>query len=182
MRFAVISIVALTILKLNSPVPILDTNRVAHADSVVSNFDFRVKQPQFPDRSKEIADAHQHDLNKEIAKEAARLQALEAQQKAQAVQTTTVAQNTPVVAQNSLNDAFMQLSYCEAGGDPTKNTGNGYYGMFQYNLQTWGNYMGYARPDLAPADVQLAKAKETQARRGWSPWPSCACALLNKTV
>ena len=70
MRFAVISIVALTILKLNSPVPILDTARVAHSDQVVSNFDFGVKQPQFPDRSKEIADAHQHDLNKEIAKEA----------------------------------------------------------------------------------------------------------------
>ena len=37
--------------------------------------------------------------------------------------------------------------------------------------------MGYARPDLAPADVQLAKAKETQARRGWSPWPACARKL-----
>lgn len=128
MRFAVISLVALTILKLNSPTPILDTARVAHSDQVVSNFDFGVKQPQFPDRSKEIADAHQHDLNKEIAKEAARLQALEAQQKAQAVQTTTVAQNTPTVAPN---DAKLYIYMHESGNNPARYNSSGCLGLGQ---------------------------------------------------
>ncbi|MFO0955668.1 MAG: transglycosylase family protein [Candidatus Saccharibacteria bacterium] len=74
-------------------------------------------------------------------------------------------------------DAFAKLRFCEAGGDYTKNTGNGYYGAYQYSLSTWGNYGGYARPDLAPPAVQDAKAQATQAARGWSPWPSCARKL-----
>lgn len=174
---AVTFLSVLTLLQnLITPTPILDTNRVAHADSVVSNFvleNSKIEQPQFPNRQ----DQHQHAVNLAIAEEAKRLQALEAQQQAEASKVQEVVKNTPQVAQNSSSDVFMQLSYCEAGGDPTKNTGNGYYGMFQYDLQTWGNYMGYARPDLAPADVQLAKARETQARRGWSPWPACARKL-----
>lgn len=71
----------------------------------------------------------------------------------------------------------MRLAYCEAGGNPATNTGNGYYGMFQFDIGTWANYGGFARADLAPADVQIAKARETQARRGWSPWPACARKL-----
>lgn len=77
----------------------------------------------------------------------------------------------------TLDGAFALLRQCEAGGNYATNTGNGYYGAYQYNLGTWANYQGYARPDLAPPAVQDAKAKETQARRGWSPWPACARKL-----
>jgi hypothetical protein len=75
------------------------------------------------------------------------------------------------------DDAFAKLRFCEAGGNYNTNTGNGYYGAYQYDMRTWGNYGGYARPDLAPPEVQDAKARETQSRRGWSPWPSCARRL-----
>ncbi len=75
------------------------------------------------------------------------------------------------------DDVWAQLRYCEAGGNYTTNTGNGYFGAYQYNLSTWGNYGGYASPDLAPPEVQDAKARATQAARGWSPWPSCARSL-----
>lgn len=60
----------------------------------------------------------------------------------------------------------------ESGGNYATNTGNGYYGAYQYDLATWGNYGGYARPDLAPPAVQDAKAADTYARRGCSPWPN----------
>ncbi len=74
-------------------------------------------------------------------------------------------------------DVWEQLRICEAGGDYTRNSGNGYYGAYQYNLGTWANYGGYASPHLAPPAVQDAKARETQAARGWSPWPACARKL-----
>ncbi len=74
-------------------------------------------------------------------------------------------------------DVWAQLRFCEAGGNYNTNTGNGYFGAYQYNLGTWANYGGYARPDLAPPEVQDAKARETQAARGWGPWPSCARQL-----
>ena len=74
-------------------------------------------------------------------------------------------------------DVWEQLRLCEAGGDYTRNSGNGYYGAYQYNLGTWANYGGYASPHLAPPEVQDAKARATQAARGWSPWPACARRL-----
>jgi hypothetical protein len=82
----------------------------------------------------------------------------------------------PVYAQGT-GGAWAALRQCESGGNYAANTGNGYYGAYQYDLPTWGNYGGYARPDLAPPSVQDAKAQETQARRGWSPWPACSRKL-----
>lgn len=81
---------------------------------------------------------------------------------------------TKAAPATATGDLLAQLRYCEAGGDYTRNSGNGYFGAYQYNIGTWSNYGGYARPDLAPASVQDAKALETIAARGWSPWPTCA--------
>lgn len=108
--------------------------------------------------------------------------AQEAQAKAKAEAAARAAQAITASAPRAKlviggDDVWAQLRYCEAGGDYAKNTGNGYYGAYQYNLSTWGNYGGYARPDLAPPEVQDAKARETQSRRGWSPWPACARKL-----
>ncbi|HEX7259901.1 MAG TPA: transglycosylase family protein [Candidatus Saccharimonadia bacterium] len=75
------------------------------------------------------------------------------------------------------DDAFAQLRYCEAGGIYDRNSGNGYYGAYQYSISTWNNYGGYARADLAPAAVQDEKAHADVARRGFTPWPSCARRL-----
>lgn len=102
-----------------------------------------------------------------------------AQAAAEATQRAQITYSAPKAAKLVIggDDAWAQLRYCEAGGDYAKNTGNGYYGAYQYNLGTWANYGGYARPDLAPPEVQDAKARATQAARGWSPWPSCARKL-----
>jgi hypothetical protein len=82
------------------------------------------------------------------------------------------AKKAPVVITG--DDAFAKVRACEAGSDYTRNSGNGYFGAYQYNLGTWSNYGGYARPDLAPASVQDEKAHIDVAARGWSPWPACA--------
>ena len=101
--------------------------------------------------------------------------ALKAQQLKSIAKAGPAANSTKLVIGG--DDAFAKLRFCEAGGNYNTNTGNGYYGAYQYDMRTWGNYSGYARPDLAPPEVQDAKARETQSRRGWSPWPSCARRL-----
>lgn len=72
----------------------------------------------------------------------------------------------------SQGDIFARIRARESGGNYATNTGNGYYGAYQYDNGTWGNYHGYARADLAPPSVQDEKAAETYARRGCSPWPN----------
>ena len=67
---------------------------------------------------------------------------------------------------------FERIRLRESGGNYATNTGNGYYGAYQYDTRTWNNYGGYARADLAPPAVQDAKAAQTYAQRGCSPWPN----------
>ncbi len=73
----------------------------------------------------------------------------------------------------SFAEALARLRQCEAGGIYDRNSGNGYYGAYQYDISTWGGYQGFARADLAPPPVQDQKVWETYQRRGWQPWPSC---------
>lgn len=68
-------------------------------------------------------------------------------------------------------EALARLRSCE--GSYTSNTGNGYYGAYQYDLGTWANYKGFANASLAPPSVQDEKAWITYQARGWQPWPSC---------
>lgn len=78
-------------------------------------------------------------------------------------------------ANGGFTGALSQLRSCE--GSYTSNTGNGYYGAYQYDIGTWANYGGYANASLAPPAVQDEKAWQTYKSRGWSPWPSCSRKL-----
>jgi peptidoglycan hydrolase CwlO-like protein len=69
------------------------------------------------------------------------------------------------------------LRQCESGGNYAENSGNGYYGAYQFSQQTW-TYLGYpGRPDLEPPAMQDAAAQKLQAQSGWGQWPACAAAL-----
>jgi hypothetical protein len=75
------------------------------------------------------------------------------------------------------DDDFARLRQCESGGNYRADTGNGYYGAYQFDLRTWHGlgYSGY--PDNAAPGTQDAAAHRLQASRGWSPWPACARKL-----
>ncbi len=73
----------------------------------------------------------------------------------------------------SFAEALARLRGCEAGGVYSRNSGNGYYGAYQYNVSTWANYGGFTYASDAPASVQDEKAWLTYQARGWQPWPSC---------
>ena len=78
---------------------------------------------------------------------------------------------------DGLGDAFAALADCESGGDYSINTGNGYYGAYQFSLSTWQSlgYGGY--PHEASPAVQDQAARELQALYGWGQWPGCSWYL-----
>ncbi|MEC9053492.1 MAG: transglycosylase family protein [Actinomycetota bacterium] len=71
-----------------------------------------------------------------------------------------------------------RLAQCESGGNWAINTGNGYYGGLQFNLQTWRAYGGPGYPHTASRATQIAIAtKLRNARGGYGAWPGCAAKL-----
>ncbi|WP_269808405.1 resuscitation-promoting factor [Cellulosimicrobium protaetiae] len=69
------------------------------------------------------------------------------------------------------------LAQCESGGNPATNTGNGYYGLYQFSLPTWRAMGGSGLPSEASAAEQTQRAQALQARSGWGQWPACARKL-----
>ena len=71
-----------------------------------------------------------------------------------------------------------RLAQCESGGNWAINTGNGYYGGLQFNLQTWRAYGGPGYPHTSSRETQIAVATRLRnARGGYGAWPGCAAKL-----
>jgi resuscitation-promoting factor RpfB len=68
----------------------------------------------------------------------------------------------------TLQTWLYKLRMCESGGNYQDNTGNGFYGAYQFSGSTWNKWnTGYARADLAPPEVQdLTIIKNTNASSG----------------
>jgi hypothetical protein len=69
-----------------------------------------------------------------------------------------------------------KVRQCESGGNYRINTGNGYYGAYQFAAGTWrgvggGKYASYAHQ--APKFAQDHMAYRLWKRSGWGPW-GCA--------
>jgi hypothetical protein len=72
---------------------------------------------------------------------------------------------------------FARLRQCESNGNYATNTGNGYYGAYQFSADTW-HALGYdGLPSDAPPEVQDEAAHRLQARSGWGQWPACSRRL-----
>jgi resuscitation-promoting factor RpfB len=83
--------------------------------------------------------------------------------------------------QVALGAVWDRLAKCESSGNWGINTGNGYYGGVQFDIQTWRAFGGSkyaARPDLATREEQIAIAQKVHdARGGYSAWPACSHKL-----
>ncbi len=75
-------------------------------------------------------------------------------------------------ADPSANDWY-QLRMCESTNRYTINTGNGYYGAYQFDQSTWESVGGTGRPDRASPAEQDYRALILYRERGWEPW-TCA--------
>ncbi|HUR13634.1 MAG TPA: transglycosylase family protein [Mycobacteriales bacterium] len=84
---------------------------------------------------------------------------------------------TPSQAQAASSDDFARLRQCESGGNYRINTGNGYYGAYQFRPSTWRS-LGYGGlPHRASPAIQDQAARRLQARHGWGQWPACSRRL-----
>ena len=72
---------------------------------------------------------------------------------------------------------WAELRRCESNGNYADNTGNGYYGAYQFSAGTWHGLGLSGLPSQAPPSVQDQAAQRLQARSGWGQWPSCARVL-----
>ena len=83
----------------------------------------------------------------------------------------------PDVAAGSVWDSIAQ---CEATGNWSINTGNGFSGGLQFTPSTWASFGGteYA-PEAwqASREQQIAVAQKVQAAQGWGAWPACTAEL-----
>ena len=64
------------------------------------------------------------------------------------------------------------VAECESSGDWSINTGNGYYGGLQFDMQTWIAHGGLEfapRADLASREQQITVAE----RLAYDGWPNC---------
>ncbi|WP_298381566.1 transglycosylase family protein [Ferrimicrobium sp.] len=73
--------------------------------------------------------------------------------------------------------AFAALRECESGGNYQDNTGNGYYGAYQFSLATWSGLGFSGLPSAASPSTQDQAAQIEQRQSGWSAWPECSLIL-----
>ncbi len=66
------------------------------------------------------------------------------------------------------------LRGCESGGNYAINTGNGFYGAYQFDLSTWRSVGMPGYPNQAPPAAQDRAATILEVQRGWGPWPACS--------
>jgi hypothetical protein len=104
------------------------------------------------------------------------LAAAQSAQRAQQARAAQVVVQTPVVTA-ATGDVWAELRQCESGGNYAENTGNGYYGAYQFSLGTWQGIGHSGYPSDASAAEQDAAAQELQARSGWGQWPACSRRL-----
>ncbi|HLI15544.1 MAG TPA: transglycosylase family protein [Acidimicrobiales bacterium] len=72
---------------------------------------------------------------------------------------------------------FAGIRSCESGGRYDLDTGNGYYGAYQFSLPTWEGLGESGLPSAAPPATQDAAALALYDRSGWAAWPECAAIL-----
>jgi hypothetical protein len=69
------------------------------------------------------------------------------------------------------------IAACESGGNPATDTGNGtgngFYGKYQFTLETWQAVGGSGNPAHASEAEQDRRATMLYESAGASPWPVC---------
>ncbi len=83
--------------------------------------------------------------------------------------------STPAATSSPTAGTWQAIRTCESGGNYGANTGNGYYGAYQFSLATWSG-LGYAGlPSQAAPATQDQAAQKLAAEASLSAsWPMCS--------
>lgn len=76
-------------------------------------------------------------------------------------------------ASHTASPQLEAIAACESGGNPSTDTGNGFYGKYQFTQSTWQSVGGTGNPAAAPEAEQDRRAAMLLAQSGSSPWPVC---------
>jgi hypothetical protein len=95
--------------------------------------------------------------------------------------TLTVTATAPAQAPAGVSTAtpratgapLASIRQCESGGNYSTNTGNGFFGAYQFDQQTWNSVGGSGNPAAASPAEQDKRAAILYSQRGASPWPTC---------
>ena len=70
-------------------------------------------------------------------------------------------------------EQWRELRFCESTETYDIDTGNTFFGAYQFTWETWGTVGGSDNPAHAPPEEQDARARLLYADRGSQPWPIC---------
>ena len=76
-------------------------------------------------------------------------------------------------ANSTASPVLEAIAACESGGNPRTDTGNGFYGKYQFTQETWQAVGGSGNPAAAPEAEQDRRAAQLYAQAGPSQWPVC---------
>jgi hypothetical protein len=74
---------------------------------------------------------------------------------------------------STASPALQAIAACESGGNPRTDTGNGFYGKYQFTLATWQAVGGAGNPAQASEAEQDRRAAQLYAQAGPGQWPVC---------
>jgi len=94
--------------------------------------------------------------------------------RANRVRVRRVSRSAPRPRVLPTGDLWARLRHCESGGRYNVNSGNGFYGAYQFHPRTWRGLGFPGLPHQAPPEMQDEAARKLQARSGWGQWPVCS--------
>ena len=87
--------------------------------------------------------------------------------------TATTGTSTATTTSYASSSASSATTQCESGGNYSTDTGNGYYGAYQFDQSTWDAYAPSGYAGTNPADAPPAVQDQAAASVPYDAWPNC---------
>jgi hypothetical protein len=87
--------------------------------------------------------------------------------------TTTETAAPTTTSTTTTSSASSSTIACESGGDYSADTGNGYYGAYQFDQSTWDAYAPSGYSGTNPASAPPAVQDQAAASVPYDAWPNC---------